>query len=130
MTRSIFDHLDNSPAPSSASWPSRQPPSPALKAARAALKAQASKTIAREVKISARNFILFPALLDNIEIGLSFHSTRGMVQSLMRIKESRQEFIALLGGVTQGINLQGALLYARYLCAKKHQLAKRRETTL
>ena len=50
--RSIFDHLDNSPAPSPTSWAGRQPPlahgkpSPAMEAACAALEVQAGLTAA------------------------------------------------------------------------------------
>lgn len=126
---SIFDRLDNSPAPSLASWPARRPPSLTMVRARAELEAQAIRTARAVIKGRARAYALKPRDLDAIAQGLFNLSPRDLVVCLGRLigimRISKQPRWAGFGGEIQAINLRGAMIYARWSRRIANRIARR-----
>lgn len=125
-----MDNPFNIEPPSDNSWASFPPPSihGARARARASelLAAQATLTTRDQIKTSARAYALKPRQLDTIAEGLFALQPRDLVRSLriligiMRLSPQR---LLGFGGEVMGINLQGAMLYARYSRALQRRLA-------
>jgi hypothetical protein len=117
MSFSKIDWTARHATASTASWPSRRPPSLAQQAAYAALRAAARRSAAEETKLGAHHFALCPAMLDDIEVGLSRLTPRAMTR---RLKHLFAEEVAMpsrgcwVGGLAPAIHLKSALTYARY----------------
>jgi hypothetical protein len=130
---SIARLADCAPIPHPESWAGREAPriayiddTPVMNAAHAAVKAEADATARAVIKIRARLYALHPSELDAVEIGLSSFTPRQLVDRLRQIERdpTLRRWYGF-GGEIPAINLRGAMLYARYLRAKAHQVARR-----
>lgn len=112
------------PVASAGSWPTRRPPSSAVAAAHAALKAQARRTAHAMIKDSARRYALRPHLLDAIDDRLSALLPGALVQRLAKHPIPLWRHFGT-GGEIPAINIRGARLYARWSRAIASRNARR-----